>query len=673
MAKNQRYIPGLDGLRAFAVLSVIAYHFSFSWARGGFLGVDIFFVLSGYLITSIILPAQGNQIELNLRDFWISRVRRLLPAAYVMIITTFVWVVLFNRELLNTIRGDAISSIFYTSNWWFIFHKLSYFDSFGSPSPLKNLWSLAIEEQFYIVWPIVLIMGFYFLKKRSKFSFIVLIGVLVSAITMALLYEPGKDPSRVYYGTDTRSFELLTGCLLALVWPMKRLSSKNLSTKLGNLLNVTSFITFGILILSVLTLNEYQSFLYRGGMLLVGLNTAILIGCICHPSSFLGNLLSWKPLRWIGTRSYGIYLWHYPVIVLSTPVHEIGNPVYWHVGLQLVFILIIAELSYRFIEMPIRKQGFRLFFKQYLYINFRNWRTVPYMKKTTTILSMLVLLIFTAGITGFAESKDQKNDKETPTEIKISNDEELPSSQNGDHLSKHKKEKKVTENIALEKDEKTGQDEKAAKDEKHILNNNVEEQPKHEVRPKTEQNKEKQKVKKETSENEKKANSNSSSAYKNGEGMLAIGDSVMLDIASSLHKRYPNITIDAKIGRQVFQAAQLAPAYANFNRPNNIVIIELGTNGYFANAQLDSLLGSFSKAQIFLVNTRVPRPWESNVNRALANKAYENKHITLVDWHSIAINHPEYFSPDGVHLVPIGIEALTSLIQRTITNQLSLK
>ena len=142
--KNHLYISGLDGLRALAVLSVIAYHLNFSWAKGGFLGVDMFFVLSGYLITSAILPVQGNQLTINLREFWIKRIRRLLPAAYVMIVITFVWVMLFDRELLNTLRGDTIASIFYSSNWWFIFHEVSYFDSFGSPSPIKNLWSLAI-------------------------------------------------------------------------------------------------------------------------------------------------------------------------------------------------------------------------------------------------------------------------------------------------------------------------------------------------------------------------------------------------------------------------------------------------------------------------------------------------------------------------------------------------
>lgn len=620
--QHHRYIPGIDGLRALAVLSVIAYHFNFSWARGGFLGVDIFFVLSGYLITSTILPVNGNKLTLSLREFWIGRFRRLLPASYVMIVATFVWVLLFNRELLNTVRGDAISSIFYTSNWWFIFHEISYFDSFGSPSPLKNLWSLAIEEQFYIIWPIVLAIGLYVFKKQSKFSLFVLIGALCSAILMGMLYQPGTDPSRVYYGTDTRSFELLIGCWLALVWPMKRLSSKKLSTRLSNTLNITSMIAFSIFILCVFFVDEYQAFLYRGGMLLVCLNATILIACVCHPASILGKLLAWKPLLWIGSRSYGIYLWHYPVIVLGTPVHEIGNPVYWRVGLQLVITLIIAELSYRFIEMPIRKHGFRPFLRQYLVINSLKWKRYHLVRKISTVLIPLVLLVFTAGITGMVKGEEQKDSMELyPTQVKINGKE-----QSSSNIS----------SVTNPSDQDNGK----------------------ELEPKVEQNKE-------TSQKEKNDTS-VTPATKSYTGILAIGDSVMIDIASSLHKIYPNITIDAKVGRQVSQAIKLVPGYADFNHPDKAVIIQLGTNGYFTNNQIDTLLGAFSNAHIYLVNTRVPRSWESKVNNALDEKSQENDNVTLVDWHSAAIDHPEYFTADGVHLVPKGIGTLTDLINQSI-------
>ncbi len=620
---NHRYIPGLDGIRALAVLAVIAYHFNFSWARGGFLGVDIFFVLSGYLITSTVLPLKGNQLTVSLKKFWIGRFRRLLPAAYVMIITSFVWAMLFHKELLHTLRGDALSSIFYSSNWWFIFHKLSYFDSFGSPSPLKNLWSLAIEEQFYVIWPLLLMIGLYVVKKQSKLAKIVFFGAICSALLMAILYQPGADPSRVYYGTDTRCFELLIGCWLALIWPMKRLSSQKLSTSHMKKLNAISFISFTIFLVSIMYVDEFQTFLYRGGMFLFCLNAAVLIACVCHPVSILGRILAWKPLCWIGSRSYGIYLWHYPVMVLGTPIHEIGNPSYWRIALQLVLIVTIAECSYRFIEMPIRKEGFWAYYRTYFVFNKKKWGSLTFSRKVSTVMVPLFLLVFFTGITGVVGEGQQSSKDSYPTAIKINGDEPT--------ANPIKEPDKTTDNPSTSKEEE------------------VADVPDIET-PKPE-------------ENETNVVPEKDDAYQN---ILAIGDSVMIDIATSLHKVFPNITIDGKIGRQVSQAVKLAPNYASFNQSNNAIIIQLGTNGYFTNDQIDTLLAAFANADIYLVNTRVPRSWEGKVNASLHQKSEEHENITLIDWHAAALNHPEYFAPDGVHLEKKGVEVLTNLIQQSI-------
>ncbi|MBL4937291.1 acetyltransferase [Clostridium sp. YIM B02515] len=589
--QNYEYITGIDGLRALAVIAVVAYHFSFNWAKGGFLGVDIFFVISGYLITSKILSMQESNYGFSFKEFLIGRIKRLLPAAYTMIITTFMWVVLFNRKLLTNLIGDAISSIMYASNWWFIFHKLSYFDSFGSPSPLKNLWSLAIEEQFYIVWPILLIIGLKVLKKRDKLANIVFIGALCSAILMGIFYIPGEDPSRVYYGTDTRAFELLIGSWLAIICPMerfwsKKIYAKGISIKQRRVLNITGTVSLAIFILSVIFMNEYRQFLYRGGMLLFCLNAALLIVCVCHPACYLGCLFSWKPLRWVGKRSYGIYLWHYPIIVLSTPVYEIGNPSYLRVGLQLTAILIVSHLSYSFVEMPIRKHEFKGFLNKCSLANVSNLKVSPMTRRVSAIVTILIFLVFTVSTTSVLEGKQQaKNVEISQPETAINN-----------------------------------------------------------------------------------AETNSPPASKSYKKILAIGDSIMLDITPNLKNKYNNITIDGKIGRQVSQAVKLAPSYEEFNDADNAVIIELGTNAYFTDQQINELLNSFSKAHIYLVNVRVPRQWENDVNKALEKKAKDNKNITLTDWHSAAINHPEYFSPDGVHLQPKGAEALTSLIDNALKN-----
>jgi len=598
--QNHRYITGLDGLRAFAVLAVIAYHFNFNWAKGGFLGVDIFFVISGYLITSNIL-IQKSKLNFSLCKFWIRRIRRLLPAAYIMISTTFMLSAIFKSEIITTLKGDTTASIFYVSNWWFIFHKLSYFDSFGFPSPLKNLWSLSIEEQFYIIWPIILIIGIKVFKKRAKLSNIVFIAALCSAILMAILYKSGEDPSRVYYGTDTRAFELLIGGWLAIVYPIKRLYSEKISIKQRNKLNITSTITFSIFIISIILVNEYNLFLYRGGMLIFSLNAAILVACICHPRGYLGHLLSLKPLSWIGKRSYGIYLWHYPVIILSTPVYEIGNPTYWRVGLQLLITFIIAEISYRFIEVPIRKNGFRKTFKQYLSINVTRSRRLVFARCISIIIIMILGLGFlNTLVTNVSKDKQQVD--------------------------------RVSETIAANEQQ---------------FHTNKESWT--------------------SSSGEIKASSLSTNkSYKK---ILAIGDSITLDIAPTLNENYTNITIDGKVGRQLNEALELASTYSTFNNPNNAIILELGTNGYFTDRQIDSLIKSFSKAHIYLVNTRVPRQWEKEVNKILSSKAKENKNITLIDWHSEAITHPEYFGPDGVHLTSKGIETLTLLIDKALKSK----
>ncbi|MDA7026608.1 acyltransferase family protein [Bacillus sp. CLL-7-23] len=598
--QHHRYIPGLDGIRGFAVLAVIAYHLNFSWAAGGFIGVDIFFVLSGYLITSIILPVYGNDIQIDFRDFWMRRIRRLLPAVFLMMITTVIWVVLWNRELMFMVRGDALSALLYISNWRFIFHNLSYFDSFGTPSPLKNLWSLSIEEQFYVVWPIMLLAGMYIFKKRTRFALAVILLALFSAILMSVLYTPGEDPSRVYYGTDTRSFELLIGCTLALVWPMKRLSSENLTDGLKYALRGTEFGAFILLLLAIYFIDEFDPFLYYGGMLLISLFAAVFIACVCHPSSLLGQLLSWKPIHWVGTRSYGIYLWHYPVIVLGTPVHEIGNPVYWHDLLKVALTLVLAELSYRFVEKPIRENGFKPFFQKVFLNNIVEWKTSSLINRMSIGLTFAAIIIFAGGMSGIADEKRKPHVMYTESVQEANKTPDQSADQS------HEKKKKS--------DEET--------------KNQVSNHSKKEV--------------------------------------LAIGDSVMLDISPTLRKHFANITIDGKVGRQLSQALQLTSQYESFNQSDKYIVIELGTNGYFTKDQMDTLLNSFSKANIYLVNTRVPRQWESKVNELLRQQADSRPNVTLIDWHSEALHHPEYFASDGVHLVREGAEALTALIVKTI-------
>ena len=225
--KKSRYIPALDGLRALAVLGVIAYHMGMAWMPGGLLGVTVFFVLSGYLITSLLLIEWDSTGTIDLPQFWLRRVKRLFPAIAFVIIVTAVLCTLFDHSLLTKLREDMWAALCWVTNWWYILRDVSYFDALGAPSPVTHFWSLAIEEQFYVVWPVVLILAHKFGVKRTHMRNATFVLALASALEMAILFNPDADPSRVYYGTDTRAFSLLIGAWLAFVWPSNQLGANN--------------------------------------------------------------------------------------------------------------------------------------------------------------------------------------------------------------------------------------------------------------------------------------------------------------------------------------------------------------------------------------------------------------------------------------------------------------
>ncbi|MEY9093598.1 acyltransferase family protein [Paenibacillus sp. RC84] len=350
----KRYMPGLDGLRAISVLAVIAYHFNLKWAKGGLLGVEVFFVLSGYLITDQLLWELKTQRKISLLHFWIRRIRRLLPAMVSMLMVVALGLILIDPSRMQTLKGDFLSSVFYVNNWYLIFHQVSYFESFGPPSPIGHLWSLSIEEQFYVIWPLLLIFLVRLLRRQGKLAVFILLGAAVSAIAMALLYVPGTDPSRVYYGTDTRAFAILIGAALAVVWPSWRLTDR-ISSRARSLLDLLGAAAMLILFIMMNQTNEYDSSLYPVGFLFLSVVTAVIIAVLVHPASQLGAILAAKPLSWIGKRSYSLYIWHYPVIILSRPEANVGEPGFVDILLQLTLIFMLSALSYRFVEEPIRK------------------------------------------------------------------------------------------------------------------------------------------------------------------------------------------------------------------------------------------------------------------------------------------------------------------------------
>ncbi|MDR3602293.1 MAG: acyltransferase family protein [Desulfosporosinus sp.] len=382
-------MPGLDGLRALAVLAVIAYHLNLKGASGGFLGVGLFFVLSGYLITDLLTVQWSVTGRIDLKDFWLRRARRLLPALFVMLTGVVVWVMLFAPARLTSLGEDVLAALFYVSNWWLIFHQVSYFSSFGPPSPLGHLWSLAVEEQFYLVWPVLLWFGLRYIPRRGRLVVLILAGVLASVMAMALIYQPGTDPSRVYYGTDTRAFALLIGAALALVWPSRKLSGA-LSFRARLALDLVGGAALLIVLMMIWQTNEYELFLYRGGLLLFSLAAAIVVAVLAHPASRFGKFFGQQPLRWLGVRSYGIYLWHYPVIALTSPVVNTGGLDIMLALQQLAASITLAALSWYFIEKPIRNGAWKRWRGQIYNLDQR--RKVMSVRGWVTVVGLRVIL-----------------------------------------------------------------------------------------------------------------------------------------------------------------------------------------------------------------------------------------------------------------------------------------
>lgn len=397
---KSRYIPALDGLRTLAVVAVVLYHLNLTWAQGGLLGVTMFFVLSGYLITRLLLNEVAKTGRIDLKSFWIRRIRRLFPAVVTVVVVTCALCTIFNHVMLTKMRPDILPSLLFFNNWWQIMQDVSYFNALGDPSPLTHFWSLAIEEQFYLIWPPLLFAMVSMHVSKPTTRRVVLGLAAVSAIAMMVLYNPAADPSRVYYGTDTRVFSLLLGAWMAFI-PDRDLAPVRLAHRLGldrlagaakhrgsendahgkadaaapetDLTQPSALVRFwsspaSIDVLGIVGLvglaamvaftNGYTAFQYRGGTLLCSILTLMVIAACVQPQTMVARVLSAEPLVWVGKRSYSIYLWHYPLLLLMNPVANISDTPWWQYILQMLVVVAVAEISYRFIETPFRKGAF---------------------------------------------------------------------------------------------------------------------------------------------------------------------------------------------------------------------------------------------------------------------------------------------------------------------------
>ena len=635
MSNNKsKYLPSIDSLRALAVLAVIIYHVDVNYLPGGFLGVDLFFVLSGYLISSLIIKEYRKTGSLNLYNFYIRRARRLLPAVYFMITVGLVVMVLFNEVLLRKSHLDAIFGYIYSSNWWYIFHKLDYFDSFGAQSPFKHLWSLAIEEQFYMIFPLLFLLvnrkkkskdGTY--KLNKNFLYVVLGLILVSLLAHILLFDI-NNISRIYFGTDTRAFSLLVGVVGAILYPMERLHAK-VTPQQNMLYSVVSLVSIATLITVMIYTSEYNTLLYRGGFLLVAILGLIVIISSGKQHTLMSRLLSFKPVVFIGKISYSLYLWHFPVLVLTTPVSEIGNPNIFFVILRIVLTFAVAIVSYVFVETPIRKLGF----KNYINVIFKKLKKRPgKSRKVYAGIVGLVSVLFLMGIFGksvpfisTAFVKEMESNKETQF---VNNGNNKDSNQ--EKSSDSNKDNKDNKDNNQEKSSDSNKDNKVNKEDKK----------------------------------------NSDKKYSS---VLVMGDSLTVDIGEKFQGLYPGAVIDGKIGRQLYVAVEEAKSYSKYNNENSAIIFQLGTNGPFTESQIEELVKEFDKADIYFVNIKVPRAWEKTVNAALKETQEKHSNVKIIDWYSVANSSKDLFEPDRVHLNQTGIAEMVTLIEKNLKRPVEIK
>lgn len=588
---KMRYMPGLDGLRAIAVIGIIIYHLNRQWLKGGFLGVDTFFVISGYLITSLLLKEYEETGIINLRQFWTRRIKRLLPAVLALLLVVGLATLIFEPQQIVRVKHDMLAALFYVSNWWYIAKDVNYFEQF-SFMPLKHLWSLAIEEQFYLLFPFVLVILLLTIKKYRNVTLIFWIVSLISLLAMVIISQPNVGYSRVYFGTDTRLQTLLLGVILAFMWPPFKLKA-NPPAVLQRTIDGVGIAGLVMLIILFFTVSDNSSWIYNGGFYLISGMTLFIIASVVHPTSILARILSHPVLVYIGKRSYSLYLWHFAVISFVHIHYTDGQiPAYVYI-IDVTLTVLFAELSYRYVETPVRREGVKAF-------SFNRLRRPKFIRTIVTIvLTIPLLLIFAGAFDRFG--KDEIADK--------------ANSFNTNETDKYLVRMMPGENIKLD-----GSSTKSKK---------------------------------------------KTQVYTNISPVL-IGDSVMVDIGETFKSQVPKATIDGKVGRHLQEALTVANSYTNYNKPSDQVVLELGTNGDFTKEELDQLISKFGKAQIYLVNTRVPRDWQDNVNKQLADAAKTHKNVTLVDWYKRSEGHSEYFASDGVHLENSGVEALSDEILKAI-------
>lgn len=613
MGKKRRYITGLDGIRAIAVIMVLTYHLKLALFKSGFLGVTVFFVLSGYLITGILISEVEEEGTIDLKNFWLRRIRRLVPAVMSMAVVIIFVSAVVNRIIFTKGCKDFLASVLGFNNWWQIFNKVSYFEAAGVPSPFTHCWSLAIETQFYLIYPLILLEIYKLVKSRGEgrakrgllFAGVTLLLALISVILMIVLFDPQQDASRVYYGTDTRAFSLLFGALLAILWEY-RMVPRRLSASVNMVLGSVSF---AVLLVMTIAINGSSNFWYRGGQFVGTILTVLVIYTVSGRKTWLSRFLSNPVLKWIGDRSYSIYLWHYPIILLISKGIKAS---WWITLIEIVLSVVLAELSYRFIETPIRHG----IIGEYLNIlrsrpksRQEKKRQIQVARRSLKVMAgTFVLTVSLILCMIFAPKKNaldtlQKREAKAKEIGKMTEEQLAKQKANGSESDDTICTADLTDDEILE-----------------------------------------------------------------GLNLLLIGDSIAVDVTDDFYEMFPNSVSDTKIGRITSLGKKVLDSYIDEKKWEGEGVIFASLSNSPINGELEAIREKIGKDMpLFLTTVRIPHDtFEEESNSKIKKFVEENDHTYLIDWYAASEGHDEYFDADDTHLLSAGAKAYAKCIKEAV-------
>ena len=613
MGKKRRYITGLDGIRAIAVIMVLAYHLKLALFKSGFLGVTVFFVLSGYLITDILISEVEEEGTIDLKNFWLRRIRRLVPAVMSMAVVIIFVSAVVNRIIFTKGCKDFLASVLGFNNWWQIFNKISYFEAAGVPSPFTHCWSLAIETQFYLIYPLILLGIYKLVKSRGEgranrgllFAGVTLLLALISVILMIVLFDPQQDASRVYYGTDTRAFSLLFGALLAILWEY-RMVPRRLSASVNMVLGSVSF---AVLLVMTIAINGSSNFWYRGGQFFGTILTVLMVYAVSGRKTWLSRFLSNPVLKWMGDRSYSIYLWHYPIILLISKGIKAS---WWITLIEIVLSVVLSELSYRFIETPIRHG----IIGEYLNIlrsrpksRQEKKRQIQVARRSLKVMAgTFVLTVSLILCMVFVPKKNaldtlQKREAKAKETGKMTEEQLAKQKANGSESDDTICTADLTDDEILE-----------------------------------------------------------------GLNLLLIGDSIAVDVTDDFYEIFPNSVSDTKIGRITSLGKQVLDSYIDEKKWEGEGVIFASLSNSPINGELEDIREKIGKDMpLFLTTVRIPHDtFEEESNSKIKKFVEENDHTYLIDWYAASEGHDEYFDADDTHMLSAGAKAYAKCIKEAV-------